>query len=464
MTAAAAQADPGLLPRSRRRRPSAGRPHPSHRRRLSTKRISPPHSGPAFSTASRTKAASSPSSRLTCRRRRSASPARRSVIEHPRLPFISHPYEWSFEALRAAALHHLDVHLEAMEGGLTLSDASAYNVQFVGTRSDLHRSPFLPPVSRGRDLGRLPAVLRAVPESAPPLRDHGRHAERLVSRRAGGNTDRRPPPPASLGAPSSRAASSCTSSPTRRWRRPGRPPTTPAGSQRAPRCRARAFLNKLRDLRAWLSKLAPKRGNSLWSDYAQTCSYSDEEHAAKRREIAAFAAAVQPKMLWDMGCNTGEYALLALKSGAERAIGWDGDATAIDTAFLAARAQNANLTALVSDLSNPSPSQGWDQAERAGLQQRSGADAVMALALIHHLLFGANVPLRRALAWIVGLAPHGLDGIRAARRCAGPSHARQTQRHSSSLRPGAFRRSAAGSGADRALHGHRAFRTGAVLV
>jgi hypothetical protein len=56
------------------------------------------------------------------------------VLEHPRLPFISHPYEWSFEALRAAALLHLDVHLAAMDGRLTLSDASAYNVQFIGTR------------------------------------------------------------------------------------------------------------------------------------------------------------------------------------------------------------------------------------------------------------------------------------------------------------------------------------------
>jgi ribosomal protein L11 methylase PrmA len=113
-------------------------------------------------------------------------------------------------------------------------------------------------------------------------------------------------------------------------------------------------------------------------------------------------------MLWDMGCNTGEYALLALESGAERAIGWDGDAAAIDTAFLAAQSANANLTALVSDLANPSPSQGWGQAERAGLHERSGADAVMALALIHHLLFGANVPLSRALSWIVELAPRGL--------------------------------------------------------
>ncbi|MEE8542552.1 MAG: class I SAM-dependent methyltransferase, partial [Gammaproteobacteria bacterium] len=58
----------------------------------------------------------------------------RFVLEHPRLPFISYPYEWSFAELKAAALLHLDVHLTAVDRGITLSDASAYNVQFIGAR------------------------------------------------------------------------------------------------------------------------------------------------------------------------------------------------------------------------------------------------------------------------------------------------------------------------------------------
>src|SRR5918994_889978 len=49
------------------------------------------------------------------------------VVEHPKLPFISYPYEWCFNALKDAALLHLDVHLRCLERGVTLSDASAYN-------------------------------------------------------------------------------------------------------------------------------------------------------------------------------------------------------------------------------------------------------------------------------------------------------------------------------------------------
>ena len=56
------------------------------------------------------------------------------VLEHPRLPFVSYPYEWAFSLHRSAALLHLDLQLEALEAGFTLSDASAYNVQFQGTR------------------------------------------------------------------------------------------------------------------------------------------------------------------------------------------------------------------------------------------------------------------------------------------------------------------------------------------
>lgn len=61
-------------------------------------------------------------------------PEVRLVLEHPRLPFVSYPYEWPVRALRAAALLHLDTQLQALDAGVMLTDASAYNVQFIGSR------------------------------------------------------------------------------------------------------------------------------------------------------------------------------------------------------------------------------------------------------------------------------------------------------------------------------------------
>lgn len=50
---------------------------------------------------------------------------------------------------------------------------------------------------------------------------------------------------------------------------------------------------------------------------------------------------------------------------------------------------------LIMDVTNPSPSLGFGHQERDGLLARGPADVVLALALIHHLAIGHNVPLDR---------------------------------------------------------------------
>jgi hypothetical protein len=50
---------------------------------------------------------------------------------------------------------------------------------------------------------------------------------------------------------------------------------------------------------------------------------------------------------------------------------------------------------LVMDLTNPSPGLGWGHQERRSLLERGPADVAMALALVHHLAIGNNVPLPR---------------------------------------------------------------------
>src|SRR5918912_379965 len=52
------------------------------------------------------------------------------VIQPEVVPFISYPYEWCFGQLRDAALLTLDVQRRALRRGMSLKDASAYNVQF----------------------------------------------------------------------------------------------------------------------------------------------------------------------------------------------------------------------------------------------------------------------------------------------------------------------------------------------
>ena len=60
------------------------------------------------------------------------------------------------------------------------------------------------------------------------------------------------------------------------------------------------------------------------------------------------------------------------------------------------------------DCGDPSPALGWQQRERGGLAERVHADAVLALALTHHLAIGRNIPPRSLAHWLVSLAPRGV--------------------------------------------------------
>ena len=44
-------------------------------------------------------------------------------------PVVSYPYEWSFGMLRDAALLQLDLTLAALDEGMTLKDATPFNVR-----------------------------------------------------------------------------------------------------------------------------------------------------------------------------------------------------------------------------------------------------------------------------------------------------------------------------------------------
>jgi len=113
-------------------------------------------------------------------------------------------------------------------------------------------------------------------------------------------------------------------------------------------------------------------------------------------------------MVWDIGCNTGDFSKIALDSGAEYAIGFDFDQGALDKAFSRACDQNLNLLPLFLDAANPAPNQGWDGRERISLMDRAPADAIFALAVVHHLAITRNIPLPRVIDWIVDMAPAGI--------------------------------------------------------
>ena len=59
------------------------------------------------------------------------------VIQPALVKFVSYPYEWSFGLLKEAALATLSIQKRALKRGMSLKDASAYNIQFVDGKTAL---------------------------------------------------------------------------------------------------------------------------------------------------------------------------------------------------------------------------------------------------------------------------------------------------------------------------------------
>ena len=332
------------------------------------------------------------------------------VIEHARIPFISYPYEWSFEQLRSAALHHLDFQLMLLSNDAALSDASAYNVQFVGARPVFIDALSIVPYTDGQfwtghrqfcEQFLNPLLLTAITGVAfnswyrgalEGISSADLAAVIPLSKKTSWNMISQVVLPARLEQAALQRAIDIQ---------------TPAKNPK--RLSRTAYGGFLTQLRNWIVRLKQQRRRpTVWADYAFNNTYETEEAAAKRKVIEQFCAKLHPNTVIDLGCNTGDYSLTALQSGAKSVIGVDFDSTAVDRAFERAREGKHSFLPLLLSASNPSPDLGWNQRERAGFAKRARADAVIALAFEHHLAIQKNVPLDQVIDWICGLAATGI--------------------------------------------------------
>ncbi|UJW85095.1 class I SAM-dependent methyltransferase [Devosia sp. SL43] len=331
------------------------------------------------------------------------------IVRHETIPFISYPYEWPFALLKAAALLHLSVQIESLEHGFVLSDASAYNVQFIGPRPVFIDALSFRPYRDGevwaghRQFCQQflnPLLLQALNGVAYQNWFRG-SLEGIESRDLAAML-----PWSSRFSPSVLAHVLAPAYSAGRAAKQGSVALSQARDVTLPKAR---YLGLLQQLRQWIETLQPKGVDSTtWQQYDVNNSYSDAEHEAKRRVVAAFCKRVKPARIVDIGCNTGEYAQLALGSGAAMAVGLDFDQGALDKAHQRARDKTLNLLPLWQDAANPSPGIGWRNKERAPMAERTRFDAVLALAVEHHLAIGRNVPLDEVVDYLTGFAPQGI--------------------------------------------------------
>lgn len=332
-----------------------------------------------------------------------------ATLRHETLPFVSYPYEWSFSMLRDAARLQLALLAEALAEDLTMKDASSYNVQWRGVEPVFIDVGSFQRLRTGEpwvgylqfcELFLYPLMLTAYKDVPfqPWLRGSldGIEAEPFASLMS--LRDRfRPGVLAHVVLQAKLQAAQA-----QRTARGGSD-----ASLRSELARSgfdkRLILANVARLRKLVDGLAWDRARSTWSDYATDNSYTPEDREAKRRFVAAAAERLRPALAWDLGSNTGEYARL-VAAHAGTVIAMDADHLTVDRMFQSLRRDGVrNVLPLVNDLADPSPDLGWRGRERRAMTSRPHPGLTLALALLHHLVIGANLPLAEVVEWLASL-------------------------------------------------------------
>lgn len=324
------------------------------------------------------------------------------VLEHERIPFVSYPYEWCFGMLKDAALLHLGLMRGALSAGMILKDSTPYNIQWKGAEPVFIDVPSFEPLEKGApwvgyrqfcELFLYPLMLAAYKgaDYRPWLRGRidgipAQEMRRLMSAR-------------DLLRPGVLMHVAAQSALQKRYA---------AGSDMRGTLAEAGFDKRLIErnvekLSALVSRLEPPATKTQWSDYDRTHSYDEAEFNKKADFVRAAAASRQWRLAWDLGCNTGTFSRIVAEH-ADSVVAMDGDWMAIERLYRREKAAStASILPLVVNLADASPNQGWRGLERKGIAERGRPELTLCLALIHHIVISANIPLADFIGWLAGL-------------------------------------------------------------
>lgn len=321
------------------------------------------------------------------------------VIRPELVPFISYPYEWSFSQLKDAALATLRVQKLALEHGLTLRDATAYNVQFVEGRPQLIDTLSFEKYEPGgawvayrqfcqHFLAPLALMSQVDPDLLQLMRIH---------------IDGIPLPLASKLLPVKARlnfglATHVHLHASFQRRHEG------TGQRAAASVSRDSLMGLLDSLERTVRALRLNRvAKTEWGDYYDNTNYTDASFKEKERIVGELVDRVKPASVLDLGANDGTFSRVAAKAGA-LVVSADIDPLAVEANYGRVRKDGERrILPLLVDLHNPSPDLGWGNQERLSFSKRARAEMLLALALIHHLAISNNLPFGRIAEYFAGL-------------------------------------------------------------
>ena len=326
-----------------------------------------------------------------------------AVLKPVLVPQITYPYEWCFDQLKDAALLTLRVQLRALEYGMVLKDASAYNVQMLGAghpRLIDHLSfDFV------AEHGAWPAYGQFCRNFLAPLALMA-YVDPGLGRMMQIHVDGIPLELASRLLPISTRFKMGLQM---HLHLHGRMVAKHGPAKKKAKFRsltAEQLVALTSSLERTIAGLQSSRRMTEWGDYSSQSTYSPLASKAKLATVRHMAEQVKPRVIWDIGGNDGRYSR-ALADIGQSIVCMDSDPLAVNQNYVACRDGGiANVIPLIVDFTNPSPGVGFANQERPTLEQRGKPDLAMVLALIHHLAITHGLPFSYIARYLAGLCKH----------------------------------------------------------
>ncbi len=328
---------------------------------------------------------------------------RAGVLRHERIPFVSYPYEWPFSMLKDAALLQLDLLEASLTEGLTLKDASSYNVQFRGSQPTFVDVGSFERRREGEGwVGyRQFCMLFLYPLMLQAHKDVGYHG--LLRGQIDGIS---PQQMRNLSSFRDRFRKGYPSNVFIHARLEAKYADRAAevkGEMKRANIKKEILLAQVGKLRKVIQGLEWNPPQGVWVAYGERNSYTDSDAERKDEFVREVSTSRRWPLTWDIGANNGRYSRIAAE-GSDYVLALDADQGPMELLYRGLREDgDKNILTLTMNLADQSPNLGWRGAERKDLAGRGKPDLVLALALIHHTTVTANVPIAEFVDWLASL-------------------------------------------------------------
>ncbi|MDP3973612.1 MAG: SAM-dependent methyltransferase [Candidatus Daviesbacteria bacterium] len=311
------------------------------------------------------------------------------TIRPEHIPFVSYPYEWCFSQFKDAALTTLRIQKIALENNMSLKDASSFNIQFFRGKPILIDTLSFEKYQIG-----LPWIAYrqfCMHFLAPLLLMSQKNLEfnKILSIYIDGVplnlTSTLLPKKTYLNF----SALTHIHLHSRMEKHFGGRKVASGGKSLS----KKTLIALVENLEKTIQNIKLKNEISHWSKYYQDNSYSSKAFSHKKKIVDDLLKSLNIKTALDIGSNTGFFSRLYAKRGINT-ISIDNDHLSVEKNYLTCKKENIDkCLPLCVDITNPSPSIGWNNEERLSFIDRGPFDLILALALIHHLAIGYNIPL-----------------------------------------------------------------------